>query len=192
MIAYQPVDPASGLPVTRVPLPDLVGLFLCRRTRPSFSPAALIALIDEFRTVACECGTHFDTSILTAEKITAEVADLVRSGHCPQCGAAHDSHLQFQRNGLILSRESDGCFVWLSPITPNRFGSPIEEHLFWCQMDWSKRNAELAEELNLPDEVIGAWRRKVARLKSPAKRKSQIRRGLRAQTSRPRGSSTNA
>jgi hypothetical protein len=192
MIAYQPVDPASGLPVTRIPLSDLVGFFLCRRTRPSFGPAALISLIDEFRPVTCECGTRFDTSILTAEKITDEVADLVRSGRCPQCGADHESHLQFQRNGLILSRESDGCFVWLSPITPNRFGTPMEEHLFWFQLDWSKRNAELADELNLPDEVIGAWRRKIARLKSPTTRKSRIRRGLRTQTSRPRGSSTNA
>lgn len=192
MIAYQPVDPACGLPVTRIPLADLVGFFLCRRTRPSFAPAALISLVEEFRTVTCECGTHFDAQILTAERITAEIADLARSGCCPQCGAAHDSHLQFQRNGLIISQEPDGWFVWLSPITPNRCGSPIEEHLFWFQLDWSKRNAELADELNLPDEIIGAWRRKVARLKTPAKRTPRTRHVLRAQTSRPRGSSTNA
>src|SRR5688572_10973202 len=138
MIAYQPVDPDSGLPATRVSLRDVVGLFLCRRARPSFGPSALVDLIDESRSVLCDCGEHFDVQILTAEKITAETADLIRSGQCPHCRATHASHLQFQRNGLILSREGDDWFVWINRVTPNRLGTPMEEHLFWYEIDWTK------------------------------------------------------
>lgn len=186
MIAYQPVDPTSGQPATRVPLAHVVGLFLCRRARPSFGPAALIDLIDEFRTVFCKCGTHFDVQILTAERMTAETADLIRHGHCPQCGAAHKSHLQLQRNGLILTREPDGWFVWLSRVTPRRHGTAIEEHLFWFQLDWTRRNSDLAEQLNVPDELVAAWRRKVARLKSPPKTKERVPRPRTTQLSRRR------
>jgi hypothetical protein len=186
MIAYQPVDPASGLPATRVPLANVVGMFLCRRARPSFGPAALIDLIDECRTIFCRCGTHFDAQILTAEKITAETADLIRRGQCPQCDRTHNSYLQFQRNGLILTREGDGWFVWLNRVTPKRTGTPIEEHLFWFQLDWSRRDCELAEQLSVPDELVTSWRRKVARLKSPAKSKPRAPRTRTAQLSRRR------
>jgi hypothetical protein len=191
MIAYQPVDPAAGLPATRLPLADIVGFFLCRRVRPAFSAGALIDLVDEFRTIACSCGQSFDVQILTAEKINAETASLVRSGQCPRCAAAHDTQLQFQRNGLILSREAGTWFIWLNRVTPNRCGDPIEEHLFWYQVDWTKRNAELAEQLNVPDEVVQSWRRKVAKSKSPAKPKSRTGQ-TRTSVSRRRGSSANA
>lgn len=189
MNAYQPVDPAGGLAAIRVPLPQLVGFFLCRRTRPSFASAALVSLIDEFRAVTCDCGARYDAQILTAERLTTEIASLSRSGRCPECRAPHDSLMQFQRNGLIISQEKDGAFVWLSPVVPNRHGSPIEEHLFWFQTDWSKRNSELALELNVPDEIVAAWRRKIARLKAHAGRPTPTRR-VKMRVSRPRGSST--
>jgi hypothetical protein len=192
MIAYQPVDPAAGLPATRFPLTDIVGFFLCRRVRPAFGPAALIDLIGEFRTVACSCGHSFDVQILAAEKVNADTANLVRSGQCPCCGAAHNTDLQFQRNGLILSREPHGWFVWLSRVTPNRLGTPIEEHLFWYQVDWTKRNSELAEQLNVPDELVQSWRRKVAQSKSPAKAKPRASRSQPTLSSRRRGSGANA
>jgi hypothetical protein len=191
MIAYQPVDPAGGLPATRLPLSDIVGFFLCRRVRRAFGPAVLMDLIDEFRTVACSCGHSFDVPILTAEKINADTATLLRSGQCPGCGAPHDTHLQFQRNGLILSREGDAWFIWLNRVTPNRLGTPIEEHLFWYQVDWTKRNAELADQLNVPDEIVQSWRRKVAQSKCEAKPKARARRSGSNVSSR-RGSSTNA
>jgi hypothetical protein len=192
MIAYQPVDPAAGLPATRLPLADIVGFFLCRRVRPAFSPTVLVELIDEFRTVACPCGQSFEVQILTAERINAETASLVRSGYCPHCAAAHDTHLQFQRNGLILSREGDGWFIWLNRVKPNRCGDPIEEHLFWYQVDWTKRTAVLAEELNVPDEIVQSWRRKVAKSKSATEEKPRARRSRTTLSSRRRGSSANA
>jgi hypothetical protein len=192
MIAYQPVDPAAGLPATRLPLADIVGFFLCRRVRPAFGPAVLIDLIDEFRKVTCSCEHSFDVQTLTAEKLNAETATLLRFGQCPRCGATHDTHLQFQRNGLILSREDDTWFIWLNRVTPKRLGTPIEEHLFWYQVDWTKRNAELAEQLNVPDEIVQSWRRKVAKSKSEAKPKTRARRSATTLYSRRRGSSTNA
>jgi hypothetical protein len=192
MIAYQPVDPAAGLPATRLPLADIVGFFLCRRVRPAFGPGVLIDLADEFRKVVCSCGQNFDVQILTAERLNADTATLLRSGHCPRCAAPHDTHLQFQRNGLILSREGDTWFIWLNRVTPNRLGTPIEEHLFWYQVDWTRRNSELAEQLNVPDELIQSWRRKVAKSKSEAKPKTRVRRSGSTLPSRRRGSSTNA
>lgn len=176
---------------TRVPLTDVVGLFLCRRARPSFSNAALVGLMDEFRTIVCRCGTQFDVQILTAEKLSPDTADLLRSGHCPACRRAHASHLQFQRNGLILTREGSQWFVWLSKVTPNRLGDAIEEHLFWYQVDWSKGNEQLADELSVPDDMVRSWRRKVARTKAPAGTKSGANRRVRMPRSR-RGSSASA
>jgi hypothetical protein len=82
-------------------------------------------------------------------------------------------NLQFRRNGLILSREEGEWFIWLNRVTPNRCGNLMEEHLFWYQVDWTKRNAELAEDLNLPEDVVQSWRRKLAKLKAPASSKNQ-------------------
>jgi hypothetical protein len=164
MTAYQPVDPAAGLPATRIPLSQLTGRFLCRRVRTKFGPAALIDLIDECRNVSCaECHERFDAQILTAEKVGTDAANLDRSGQCPRCRTAHESHLQFRKDGLILSRETDGWFIWLSRVRPNRYGDVMEEHLFWHSVDWTKRDAELADDLNVPDEIVRAWRRKVGK-----------------------------
>jgi hypothetical protein len=164
MIAYQPVDPAAGLPATRLPLSQLTGHFLCRRVRTKFGPAALIDLFDESRTVVCsQCQESFDVQILTAEKVAADAANLDRSGQCPSCRTAHQSYLQFRKNGLILSREADGWFIWLCRVHPDRYGNLMEEHLFWYSVDWTKRDAELADDLNVPDEVVRAWRRKVGK-----------------------------
>jgi hypothetical protein len=164
MTAYQPVDPAAGLPATRVPLSQLTGRFLCRRVRTKFGPAALIELIDECRRVVCVgCHEGFDAQILTAEKIGTDAANIDRSGQCPLCRTSHESHLQFRKDGLILSRETDGWFIWLSCVQPNRYGNIMEEHLFWHSVDWMKRDAELAEDLNVPDETVREWRRKVGK-----------------------------
>lgn len=164
MIAYQPVDPAGGVPATRITLSQLTGRFLCRRIRSKFGPAALIDLIDEYRTVHCgSCEARFDAQILTAEKVSEDAANLDRSGQCPCCRASHESHLQFRRDGLILSREEGGWFVWLASVRPNRYGTVMEEHLFWYLVDWTKRDGELSEQLNLPEEIVRAWRRKVGK-----------------------------
>lgn len=185
MIAYQPVDPASGLLATRLDLAQLTGHFLCRRVRSSFSNAALIELMAEFRAVACACGTRFDVQVLTAEKVAVDAANLTRSGRCPLCRATHDSHLQFRRDGLILSRESDGWYIWLSRVHPNQHGNVMEEHLFWHQVDWARRDAELAEEFNVPDEAVSAWRRRVGKPRSRAKPALQPRRSRTAQADSP-------
>jgi len=164
MNAYQPVDPAAGLPATRVPLSQLTGRFLCRRVRTKFGPSALIDLIDESRTVTCrQCQERFDAQILTVEKVSADAANLDRSGRCPCCRTEHQSHLQFRKDGLILCREEDGWFIWLSRVKPNRCGNVVEEHLFWYLVDWAKRDGQLSDELNLPEEIVRAWRRKVGR-----------------------------
>ena len=137
------------------------------RTGPTveqFGTSTLIELIDEYRAVACpECNERFDTQILTVEKVADDSANLDRSGQCPHCRTAHETHLQFRKDGLILSREADGWFIWLSRVHPNRYGNVMEEHLFWYSVDWTKRDAELAEDLNVPDEVVHAWRRKVGK-----------------------------
>jgi len=162
MTAYQPVDPAAGLPATRIALSQLSGRFLCRRVRSKFGTSTLIELIDEYRTVVCAaCNERFDAQILTVEKMADDSANLDRSGQCPHCRTEHETHLQFRKDGLILSREADGWFIWLSRVCPNRYGNVMEEHLFWYSVDWTKRDAELAEDLNVPDEVVHAWRRKV-------------------------------
>lgn len=164
MTAYQPVDPAAGFPATRVPLSELTGRFLCRRVRTKFGVAAQIELIDECRRVVCaNCHEGFDAQILTAERIGADAANIDRSGQCPHCRKTHESHLQFRKDGLILSRENDGWFIWLSCVRPNRYGNIMEEHLYWHSVDWTKRDAELAEDLNVPDETVRAWRRKVGK-----------------------------
>ena len=70
MTAYQPVDPAAGLPATRIALSQLTGRFLCRRVRTKFGTSTLIELIDEYRNVVCPaCNERFDTQILTVEKM---------------------------------------------------------------------------------------------------------------------------
>src|SRR5262245_45287753 len=70
MTAYQPVDPAAGLPATRIALSELTGRFLCRRVRSKFGTSTLIELIDEYRRVLCpECHERFDAQILTVEKV---------------------------------------------------------------------------------------------------------------------------
>ena len=164
MTAYQPVDPAAGLPATRIALSQLTGRFLCRRLRSKFGTSTLIELIDEYRNVACpECNERFDTQILTVEKMANDSANLDRSGQCPHCRTEHETHLQFRKDGLILSREADGWFIWLSHVRPNRYGNVMEEHLFWHSVDWTKRDAELAVDLNVPDEIVHAWRRKVGK-----------------------------
>ena len=164
MTAYQPVDPAAGLPATRIALSQLTGRFLCRRVRTKFGTATLIDLIEEYRNVACpQCNERFDAQILTVEKVDDASANLDRSGQCPHCRTEHESHLQFRKDGLILSREDDGWFIWLSRVRPDRYGNVMEEHLFWYSVDWTKRDAELAEDLNVPDEIVHAWRRKVGK-----------------------------
>jgi hypothetical protein len=164
MTAYQPVDPAAGLPATRIGLSQLTGHFLCRRVRSKFGTSTLIELIDEYRRVVCpECNERFDAQILTVEKVADDSANLDRSGQCPRCRTEHETHLQFRKDGLILSREAEGWFIWLSRVSPNRYGNVMEEHLFWYSVDWTKRDAELAEDLNVPDEVVHAWRRKVGK-----------------------------
>jgi hypothetical protein len=167
-IAYQPVDPAADVTAMRIPLSDLAGWFLCRRVRSSFNPKALIELIEEHRSVTCECGGTFDAQILTAEPINGSNADLRRSGKCPTCGSAHTSHLQFQKNGLILSDEDGEWFIWLAPVWPNRHGNAMEEHLFWYNVDWTKQDSELAEELDVAVKVVRSWRSKLAEA-TPAK-----------------------
>ena len=164
MIAYQPVDPAAGVPATRITLSQLTGRFLCRRVRTKLGPAALIDLIDEHRTVTCDaCDERYDAQILTAEKVSDGAANLDRSGECPSCRVRHESHLQFRRDGLILSHEDDGWFVWVARVCPNRYGNVMEEHLFWYLVDWTKRDGDLADDLNVPEETVRAWRRKVGK-----------------------------
>jgi len=183
MNAYQPVDPAAGLPATRVALSQLTGRFLCRRVRTKFGQSALIDLIDEHRAVTCrQCDQRYDVQILTVEKVSADAANLDRCGQCPSCRTPHESHLQFRKDGLILSREADGWFIWLNRVRPNRCGNIMEEHLFWYLVDWAKRDGELSDELNLPEEIVRAWRRKVGRSRT-AKVEVAARRGRSAQSS---------
>lgn len=173
MIAYQCVDPACGLAATRVPVAQVTGRFLCRRVRGAFSRPAVIDLLAECRSIRCKCGARFDADVLTAEHITPEAVDILRFECCPDCGVERVTHLQFRRNGLILSREEGAWFIWLNQVTPNRCGNLMEEHLFWYQVDWTRRNVELAEELNLPEDVVQSWRRKLAKLKAPTSSKPQ-------------------
>jgi hypothetical protein len=141
--------------------------------RGAFSRPAVIDLLAERRNISCACGAQFDAQVVTADHITPEAVDIIRFGSCPDCGVEHTTHLQFRRNGLILSREEGEWFIWLNRVTPNRCGNVMEEHLFWYQVDWMKRNSELAQELNLPEEIVQSWRRKLARLKSPVAPKSK-------------------
>ena len=188
MTAYQCIDPASGLPANRVPVADVTGHFLCRRVRSSFSRPAIIDLLGECRRVVCDCGARFDAQILTIENIATESVDLIRCGDCPECGGTHHTRLQFRRNGLILSREEGQWYIWLNRVMPNRYGNLMEEHLFWYLLDWSKRNCELAEELNVPDEVIRSWRRKLAKSSPPTQVKRSRQRSRIPQNERGRSS----
>jgi hypothetical protein len=163
MIAYQPVDPASGMTATRLSLSQLTGRFLCRRVRRSFGRAALFDLLDESRTVTCRCGHRFDAQILGVEKLTRDTAEVGRFAECPECHYWREDHLQFRRDGLILAREEGAWFIWLSQVRPNRYGNAMEEHLFWHDVDWSQCNTDLAQQLNVPEEIIRAWRRKVGK-----------------------------
>ncbi len=172
--AYQPIDPAAGLPAIRVSLSTLAGRFLCRRVRPSFSPRHLIELMAEFRQVVCVCGRRSDAQVLTAEEITENSANLIRSGRCSFCDAPHDSFLQFQSNGLILSREADGWFVWLSPVKPDRYGDVMQEHLFWYLLDWTLQDCVLASQLGVPAAVVRKWRHKLEKPISPDHRKPRV------------------
>ena len=168
MIAYQPVDPASSIDATRLTLAQLTGRFLCRRVRSSFGHAALCDLLAECRNVACVCSGRFDAQILTVEKLTRDVAEVVRFAQCPQCQASRQDRLQFRRDGLILAHEDGAWFVWLGRVHPNRYGNAMEEHLFWHEVDWTRSNDELAEDLNVPDETVRAWRRKVGKPRANA------------------------